>query len=630
MSSNITPNLEPTRDLSKFRFWCQKVLPLVYDDAISYYEVLCKVVDYLNTVIDNINIDADNIDELSDDFLELQTYVNNFFDDIDQLVTYTQRAETAATAASASAVTAASQAASSASSAQSAATSASNAASSTITSLEAQAAAVSAKNAAESAATAAGTSETNAGNSATAAAGSATAAAGSASDAASSATAAAGSATSAQGYADSADHYKDGANTAALKAEGLAAGKQNNVDVSSDSPYYHNNAKYYSEIASSVVEGADGAKAQAMIAGEEVSTTLTADYTVGSYIRVQGVLYKTTKDLQSGDTLTIGTNCEIAVIGDDLQKVHNDVDEKATIIIAESSGNPVFVQDGSKNGKIHKWNVIFKRAISSIVVGKFNNDINLCKNIKDYTAISPATGESSTNYGYAASDYIDITNYPSLYIFLNKQYSGGFNPSIAFYDANKDFISGYRYSSSLFTKTAITIPTGAIYLRLDCVRDIMLAKAVYVGVGDGCSRYSYALGVTVADNWTIELVSGIIKDTDNNEYIMTDTFDVKTDYGEQCLNTNASSQESQIIKYEADTKLFIEVNSDLKTNNIELMITPNIEKNMQASKSYNSGAFIICENKLYKATTNIASGADLTVGTNVVSTTIAAELAALT
>ena len=36
-----------------FRFWCQKVLPLVYDDSLSYYELLNKVVKYLNDVIAN-------------------------------------------------------------------------------------------------------------------------------------------------------------------------------------------------------------------------------------------------------------------------------------------------------------------------------------------------------------------------------------------------------------------------------------------------------------------------------------------------------------------------------------------------------------------------------------------------
>jgi hypothetical protein len=36
-------------------FWCQKVLPLVYTDALSYYEMLGKFVGKLNEVIGNVN-----------------------------------------------------------------------------------------------------------------------------------------------------------------------------------------------------------------------------------------------------------------------------------------------------------------------------------------------------------------------------------------------------------------------------------------------------------------------------------------------------------------------------------------------------------------------------------------------
>lgn len=36
-----------------FKFWSQKVLPLVYDDSLSYYEVLCKVVKYINDLIES-------------------------------------------------------------------------------------------------------------------------------------------------------------------------------------------------------------------------------------------------------------------------------------------------------------------------------------------------------------------------------------------------------------------------------------------------------------------------------------------------------------------------------------------------------------------------------------------------
>ena len=42
--------------LGRFKeFWCQKVLPLVYDDSLSFYEVLCRIKAKLNEVIENLN-----------------------------------------------------------------------------------------------------------------------------------------------------------------------------------------------------------------------------------------------------------------------------------------------------------------------------------------------------------------------------------------------------------------------------------------------------------------------------------------------------------------------------------------------------------------------------------------------
>lgn len=41
-------------DLKHFKFWCQKVLPLVYDDSLSYYEVLCKLTDYINKMLSDM------------------------------------------------------------------------------------------------------------------------------------------------------------------------------------------------------------------------------------------------------------------------------------------------------------------------------------------------------------------------------------------------------------------------------------------------------------------------------------------------------------------------------------------------------------------------------------------------
>lgn len=58
------------------------------------------------------------------------------------------------------------------------------------------------------------------------------------------------------------------------------------------------------------------------------------------------------------------------------------------------------------------------------------------------------------------------------------------------------------------------------------------------------------------------------------------------------------------------------------------MLLENREDGMRASKAYSVGDLIVVDGKLYKAVKRIASGATLTVGTNVVLTTVAAEIAA--
>ena len=83
MSANFTPGLETYKETGSFRFWCQKVLPLVYEDSLSYYELLCKVVNCLKDVIANIDGLKVDIDNLLNAFNELQGYVNNYFDNLD-------------------------------------------------------------------------------------------------------------------------------------------------------------------------------------------------------------------------------------------------------------------------------------------------------------------------------------------------------------------------------------------------------------------------------------------------------------------------------------------------------------------------------------------------------------------
>ena len=72
--------------LEPFKFWCQKVLPNVYDDSLSYYEYLCKLNEYLNEVIAQINTLTDNMEDYEADltatWLETKEYIDNYFNNL--------------------------------------------------------------------------------------------------------------------------------------------------------------------------------------------------------------------------------------------------------------------------------------------------------------------------------------------------------------------------------------------------------------------------------------------------------------------------------------------------------------------------------------------------------------------
>lgn len=69
---SITPEMSKYETLHPFRQYCQKVLPTVYDDSLSYYELLCKVVDYLNKTMENTN-------GLHTDITKLYEYIKTYF-----------------------------------------------------------------------------------------------------------------------------------------------------------------------------------------------------------------------------------------------------------------------------------------------------------------------------------------------------------------------------------------------------------------------------------------------------------------------------------------------------------------------------------------------------------------------
>lgn len=71
--------------IAEFKVYCQKVLPAVYDDSLSYYELLCKVVEVLNQIIESDTDYTGDIETLKASIADLQKQIDAFkesgFDD---------------------------------------------------------------------------------------------------------------------------------------------------------------------------------------------------------------------------------------------------------------------------------------------------------------------------------------------------------------------------------------------------------------------------------------------------------------------------------------------------------------------------------------------------------------------
>lgn len=76
----VPPSLTFPDTVGPFRYFCQRVLPAVYGDELSYYEVLCKVTDYLNKTMSNVNDLNGDVQGLYDYVKELYEILQKFMD----------------------------------------------------------------------------------------------------------------------------------------------------------------------------------------------------------------------------------------------------------------------------------------------------------------------------------------------------------------------------------------------------------------------------------------------------------------------------------------------------------------------------------------------------------------------
>lgn len=72
------------KDVSPLRYWVHAILPLVYDDSLSYYEVLAKVSQKMNEVIEGLNANNEQVEWVTEytiqEIKNLTESFNNFSD----------------------------------------------------------------------------------------------------------------------------------------------------------------------------------------------------------------------------------------------------------------------------------------------------------------------------------------------------------------------------------------------------------------------------------------------------------------------------------------------------------------------------------------------------------------------
>ena len=160
----------------------------------------------------------------------------------------------------------------------------------------------------EQAADSATTASTKAGE----ASGSATTASTKAGEASDSATTAAAKATLAQSYA--------------VGGTGTRAGEDTD------------NAKYYKEQAAAIV-GADFVTQDELATVEETSTASKA-YATGAYFVYDAKLCRATSDIAQGGTITVGTNCEVVALADEVATANGNLALKAPLSSPALTGTP--------------------------------------------------------------------------------------------------------------------------------------------------------------------------------------------------------------------------------------------------------------------------------------------------
>ena len=425
---------------------------------------------------------------------------------------------------------------------------------------------------------------------------------------------------------------KAAADADVLKAEGYAIGKQNGEDVLSDSPYYHNNSKYYAEQAGGSAQSAADSAGDANTAKGKAEDAQTAAETA------QG-LAEDAQAAAEAAAATFETDTTLSEAG-------KAADAKSTGDALDNYKSITKKQDRRLNIKDAVADTIIKlfleigydsSGFSTLITYYAKNQLYTGLNELENKTLTDTGGISSVNKRYV-SEYIDVSQYDTVYFKIRYPWGASFRMRICSYNEDKEFLS-LLYSNATGNRNAyLTLNvSNASYLRFDYP-----SYSQYWNSSNGMililSSYpilnnTYALDETVYGG-LLDAYNGRFTSlyASNGELLETPNIINITPYYlkataenhfEACKSTKYNSLSNVIAEYFIKTQPYIEEYIKI----VESMITPYRENAMIATRSYSAGTLLIVDNILYKATSAIANGATLTSGTNVSKTSINAELA---
>ena len=495
----------------------------------------------------------------------------------------------------------------------------------------------------------AGTHASNAQASETNAALQATAAGNSASAAATSATNARNSELAAAASALSASNSSSAAAGNALYAEGWAVGKQNGTPVSSGSPYYENNAKYYADAAETAAASIPDISAlQQDVLDLQADVGDLNDLQTSDKSNLVAAINEAATTGGGGGGMEYVTieNTPLAHITDGMDSVPLAALE-LDIHPAQAGVNPPAAD-----------NIRPLTGYTQIKINKNNNNLfnGVMTNQRIQNGVITNTGtwrltgfipvepnkryhilkEDSTNYAYTYLAVFDINKR-----YLQDVYA---NP-VALMPANAAFI---RFSisatswSNINNKLCVCLRDVTVYAnygQTEYVIDIPAAIGtmyggnidVKTGTIEVCPYYASYNGETLVGEWlsdrdvydpnaTPTIGAQVVNlGGSTTQYTFT-PLTIATSLGVNNIWTNAG-QIKKII-YASSTTI------EDKIKIVEAMLAP-IENTATASANYSINDFLILGNELYIVTANISAGSTIIESVNVTKTTIGEQITAI-